>query len=154
MSDETLFTSAVRINPNNGKIHNNLGHVYEHQEKLAEAEELFLLASQLQPDDVGAFINLGRVRKAQQKYKQAEQVFLLPPKCYPQLCIDPKAYNEAIKLMPDIEKEKSFRIAPNYINVYYNLANLVKLDSSRLEEAIKVIIKWSKYSTMTISSAL
>lgn len=42
--------------------------------------------------------------------------------------------------MPDIEKEKSFRIAPNYINVYYNLANLVKLDSSRLEEAIKVII--------------
>ena len=76
MSDETLFTSAVRINPNNGKIHNNLGHVYEHQEKLAEAEELFLLASQLQPDDVGAFINLGRVRKAQQKYKQAEQVFI------------------------------------------------------------------------------
>lgn len=49
--------------------------MYEHQEKLAEAEELFLLASQLQPDDVGAFINLGRVRKAQQKYDQAEQVF-------------------------------------------------------------------------------
>ena len=40
--------------------------------------------------------------------------------------------------MPDIEKEKSFRIAPNYINVYYNLGNLIKLDSNRLEEAIKV----------------
>ena len=74
MSDETLFTSAVKINPNNGKIHNNLGHVYEHQSKLIEAEELFHLASQLQPDDVGAFINLGRVRKAQQKYQAAEEV--------------------------------------------------------------------------------
>ena len=41
--------------------------------------------------------------------------------------------------MPDIEKQKSFRIAPNYINVYYNLANLIKLDSKRLEEAIKVV---------------
>lgn len=41
--------------------------------------------------------------------------------------------------MPDIEKQKRFRIAPNYINVYYNLANLIKLDSNRLEEAIKVI---------------
>lgn len=77
VSDETLFTSAVRINPNNGKIHNNLGHVYEHKEQLPEAEKLFQLASQLQPDDVGAFINLGRVRKAQKKYQQAEEVFLL-----------------------------------------------------------------------------
>ena len=74
VSDETLFTSAVRMNPNNGKIHNNLGHIYEHQSKLAEAEELFHLASRLQPDDVGAFINLGRVRKAQQKYQEAEEV--------------------------------------------------------------------------------
>ena len=74
VSDETLFTSAVRINPNNGKIHNNLGHVYEHQAKLVEAEELFYLASKLQPDDVGAFINLGRIRKAQLKYQEAEEV--------------------------------------------------------------------------------
>ena len=77
MSDETLFTSAVKINPNNGKIHNNLGHVYEHQSKLLEAEELFHLASQLQPDDVGAFINLGRIRKAQQKYQTAEEVRII-----------------------------------------------------------------------------
>ena len=77
VSDETLFTSAVRINPNNGKIHNNLGHVYEHQENLVKAEELFQLASQLQPDDVGAFINLGRVRKAQQRYQEAEQVTMV-----------------------------------------------------------------------------
>ena len=59
---------------------------------------------------------------------------------YQLLCVDPKAYKEAIKLMPDIEKEKRFRIAPNYINVYYNLANLIKLDSKRLKEAIKVSI--------------
>jgi len=40
--------------------------------------------------------------------------------------------------MPDIKKEKTFRIAPNYINLYFNLANLVKLNNSRLEEALQV----------------
>jgi len=62
------------MNPNNGKIHNNLGHVYENSGRLPEAEEMFLLASQIQPDDVGAFINLGRVRKAQENYQLAEEV--------------------------------------------------------------------------------
>ena len=62
------------MNPNNGKIHNNLGHVYENSGRLSEAEQMFLLASQIQPDDVGAFINLGRVRKTRDKYQLAEEV--------------------------------------------------------------------------------
>ena len=32
-------------------------------------------------------------------------------------------------------KGKTFRVAPSHINVYYNLANLVKMDSTRLQEA-------------------
>lgn len=32
-------------------------------------------------------------------------------------------------------KGKSFRVAPSHINVYYNLANLIKLDPTRLQEA-------------------
>lgn len=33
---------------------------------------------------------------------------------------------------------KSFRVAPSHINVYYNLANLVKMDPSRLQEAFRL----------------
>ena len=43
-----------------------------------------------------------------------------------------QAYGVAVKLMP---KGKTFRIAPSHINVYYNLANLVRHDPSRLSEA-------------------
>ena len=43
-----------------------------------------------------------------------------------------QAYQQAIKLMPT---GKSFRVAPSHINVYYNLANLIKADPLRLQEA-------------------
>ena len=38
----------------------------------------------------------------------------------------------AVELMP---KGKTFRVAPSHINVYYNLANLLKLQPTRLQEA-------------------
>ena len=77
-SDVTLFTSAIRVNPLNGKIHNNLGHEYEQTGDLIRAESLFRRAAELQPDDIGAHINVGRVLKAQEKFKEAEKVRLLP----------------------------------------------------------------------------
>ena len=43
-----------------------------------------------------------------------------------------QAYQVAIHLMP---MGKSFRVAPSHINVYYNLANLIKIDPLRLQEA-------------------
>ena len=43
-----------------------------------------------------------------------------------------QAYQRAIELMPT---GKSFRVAPSHINVYYNLANLIKSDPLRLQEA-------------------
>lgn len=46
-----------------------------------------------------------------------------------------QAYLHAIALMPS---GKSFRVAPSHINVYYNLANLVKMDPSRLQEAFRL----------------
>jgi tetratricopeptide (TPR) repeat protein len=33
---------------------------------------------------------------------------------------------------------KSFRVAPGHINVYYNLANLVKMDPARMQEAFRL----------------
>ncbi len=79
-SDTTLFVSAIRTNPGNGKVYNNLGHEYEHVSELERAEWLFQTASQVQSDDIGAYINLGRVLKAQKKFQSAEKVsHLLAP---------------------------------------------------------------------------
>lgn len=60
----------------------------------------------------------------------ARGYMLLP--CYLQ------AYKQAIELMPS---GKTFRLAPSHINVYYNLANLVKMDEARLQEAFQLYQK-------------
>ena len=73
-NDNSLFRSAIRINPGNGKIYNNLGHDYEGKGNFSYAEKLFRMASLVQPDDVGAFINLGRTLKQLGDHPQAEEV--------------------------------------------------------------------------------
>ena len=73
-SDLTLFTSAIRVNPNNGKLYSNLGHQYEHMKNYSYAEYLFRKGSEIQPDDAGAFMNLGRALKAMDHLEEAEQV--------------------------------------------------------------------------------
>ena len=77
-SDRTLFRSAIRDNPNNGKVYNNLGHEQERNGNYSFAERLFRQASQVQPDDVGAFINLGRVLKQLRRFDESEKVKKYP----------------------------------------------------------------------------
>ena len=89
-SELSLFTSAVHVNPNNGKIHNNLGHVYEQAGNLSYAEHLFRSAAEKQPDDIGAYINLGRVLKGQQRYSEAEQVSVITIKVYGEMILKQK----------------------------------------------------------------
>ena len=73
-NDRSLFKAAVRINPGNGKLYNNLGHDYEKDENFTFAEKLFRRASVVQADDVGAFINLGRMLKQLKRLQEAEEV--------------------------------------------------------------------------------
>ena len=49
-----------------------------------------------------------------------------------------QVYKKAVDMMP---KGRSFRVAPNYINVYYNLANLIRTDSARTLEAYELYQK-------------
>ena len=73
-SDLTLFTAAIRVNPNNGKLYSNLGHQYEHMKNYSYAEHLFRRGTEIQPDDAGAFMNLGRALKAMGRLEEAEKV--------------------------------------------------------------------------------
>lgn len=74
LNDLTLFTSAVHVNPQNGKLYNNLGHEYERTENGSYAEFLFRKAIEKQPDDIGSYINLGRVLNAMERAREAEEV--------------------------------------------------------------------------------
>ncbi|KAM3869869.1 protein O-mannosyl-transferase TMTC3 [Diretmus argenteus] len=119
-SEYTLFTSALKVNKNNAKLWNNVGHALENQNNYEKALRYFLQATQVQPDDIGAHMNVGRTYKNLNKSKEAEDAYLI-----------------AKSLMPQIIPGKKYatRVAPNHLNVYINLANLIRTNDSRLEEA-------------------
>ena len=73
-SAETLFQSAIHVNPRNGKVFNNLGHHFESLGNHSYAMELFRRAADVQPDDIGAFINLGRVLNVLNRPQESEEV--------------------------------------------------------------------------------
>ncbi|KAM6291439.1 protein O-mannosyl-transferase TMTC3 isoform 1-T2 [Porphyrio hochstetteri] len=119
-SEYTLFMSALKVNKNNAKLWNNVGHALENEKNFERALQFFIQATQVQPDDIGAHMNVGRTYKNLNKTKEAEESYMI-----------------AKSLMPQIIPGKKYaaRVAPNHLNVYINLANLIRTNESRLEEA-------------------
>ncbi|KAF7248493.1 Protein O-mannosyl-transferase TMTC3 [Varanus komodoensis] len=117
---ERVCVHVVHVNKNNAKLWNNVGHALENEKNFERALRFFIQATQVQPDDIGAHMNVGRTYKNLNMTKEAEASYLV-----------------AKSLMPQIIPGKKYaaRIAPNHLNVYINLANLIRANESRLEEA-------------------
>lgn len=81
--------------------------------------KIFVFSS-VQEDDIGAHINVGRTFNQLKMFKEAEE-----------------AYLKAKSLLPKAKPGESYqtRIAPNHLNVFLNLANLIAKNVTRLEEA-------------------
>nr|NVI79267.1 putative transmembrane and TPR repeat-containing protein CG4050-like protein [Cucujiformia] len=116
----SIFMSGLRVNQRNAKLFNNVGHALENQARYQEALMFFKTAVNVQEDDVGAHINVGRTYNHLKMFKEAEE-----------------AYLKAKSLLPKAKPGESYqaRIAPNHLNVFVNLANLISKNSTRLEEA-------------------
>nr|NVI79238.1 putative transmembrane and TPR repeat-containing protein CG4050-like protein [Cucujiformia] len=116
----SIFMSGLRVNQRNAKLFNNVGHALESQARYQEALIFFKTAVSVQEDDVGAHINVGRTYNHLKMFKEAEE-----------------AYLKAKSLLPKAKPGESYqaRIAPNHLNVFVNLANLISKNSTRLEEA-------------------
>ncbi|CAG9819958.1 unnamed protein product [Phaedon cochleariae] len=116
----SIFMSGLRVNQRNAKLFNNVGHALESQGNYIEALNFFKTAVRVQEDDVGAHINVGRTYNHLKMFREAED-----------------AYLKAKSLLPKAKPGESYqaRIAPNHLNVFLNLANLISKNSTRLEEA-------------------
>lgn len=116
----TIFTAGLKVNQHNAKLFNNVGHALENQGNYEQALKYFHAAVTVQDDDIGAHINVGRTYNSLKKFSEAEQ-----------------AYLKAKSLLPRAKSGESFqaRIAPNHLNVFLNLANLIARNESRLQEA-------------------
>ncbi|KAH8372600.1 hypothetical protein KR009_000597 [Drosophila setifemur] len=119
-TEYSLFMSGVHVNHRNAKLYNNVGHALENDGRFEEALLYFQQAVRIQTDDIGAHINVGRTFNHLKRYAEAEQ-----------------AYVQAKALFPQAKPGVSYhaRIAPNHLNVFINLANLIAKNQTRLEEA-------------------
>ncbi|KAF3855244.1 hypothetical protein F7725_023299 [Dissostichus mawsoni] len=143
-SEYTLFTSALKVNKNNAKLWNNVGHALENQNNYDTALRYFLQATRVQPD-VSCFpllnAHLATTAVARGPVVKLVQAHLS------KLCTDFSHYFQDIEnkserldwvrnpfiVIPG--KKYATRVAPNHLNVYINLANLIRANESRLEEA-------------------
>ncbi|XP_023716929.1 protein O-mannosyl-transferase Tmtc3 [Cryptotermes secundus] len=119
-SEYTIFMAGLKVNHRNAKLFNNVGHALESQGRFQEALQYFQKAISVQEDDIGAHINVGRTLNHLKMFKEAEE-----------------AYLKAKSLLPKAKPGESYqaRIAPNHLNVFLNLANLIARNETRLEEA-------------------
>ncbi|XP_001601753.2 protein O-mannosyl-transferase Tmtc3 [Nasonia vitripennis] len=120
LDEYQIFMSGLKVNDRNAKLFNNVGHALESQGRFKEALNFFNMAVQVQGDDIGAHINVGRTYNHLKMFKEAED-----------------AYLKAKSLLPKAKPGESYqaRIAPNHLNVFVNLANLIAKNATRLEEA-------------------
>jgi len=123
-SNRTLFKSGLRVTQNNAKLWNNVGHTYELEKDFETALKYYTKACEVQPDDVGSLMNvaachqnLNHLSAAETHYEKAKSVLL-----------------KFIKGKPN-----KARIDPKHLNVFIALANLIKINSSRLQEADSVL---------------
>jgi tetratricopeptide (TPR) repeat protein len=119
-SEYSIFMSGLKVNKRNAKLYNNVGHALESDNKFHEALQYFQAAVKVQKDDIGGWINVGRTYNHLKQYKEAENAYLI-----------------AKSLLPKAKPGESYqaRIAPNHLNVFLNLANLISKNATRLEEA-------------------
>ncbi|XP_046747903.1 protein O-mannosyl-transferase Tmtc3-like isoform X1 [Diprion similis] len=120
IDEYSIFMSGLKVNNRNAKLFNNVGHALESQGRFKEALNFFNMAVKVQGDDIGAHINVGRTYNHLKMFKEAED-----------------AYLKAKSLLPKAKPGESYqaRIAPNHLNVFVNLANLIAKNATRLEEA-------------------
>lgn len=102
---ESMFQSAISVEPSYANAHCNLGLALHDLERLPEAEKAFLKAISLQPTHVDALINLGNLYQDLHRSEDAE-----------------KSYREALSQ------------APENVNALYNLGLLLST-SGRPAEA-------------------
>lgn len=125
--DMALFISGIDVNPQNAKLYNNVGHVYERRHQFGKAMEYYRAAADIDPEDLGAELNIARIMIEMNQTAQAESLMW---------SLKPKVKASSIRK----------RIAPHYLNLWTNLARVISTNESRLVEAEKVSETFSSWS--------
>ena len=131
---------ALKLNPKDHEVLNNLGLIFQKLGKLNEAKKYLKKAISLKLDFAQAYFNLGITLKASGRLEEAEKNFLTAVKLQPNYY---QAYNNLGNLQKEIgrlkESEASYTRAINlksdYTEAYSNLG-VTQQELGKLEEAV------------------
>lgn len=140
-NDYTLFTHAIKVDPNNYVAHENLGTYLFNRGDVVGAKEHSQMAFRINPHEILAYCNFGKCLFVEKKYDEAYEQFNICLKLNPQ-------YQEALKFMGNIMLIKgnfdeaitlyteSLRFKHDQPEVYNHLGQSFFF-SNRFTEAIK-----------------
>ncbi|HHZ92484.1 TPA: tetratricopeptide repeat protein, partial [Candidatus Poribacteria bacterium] len=135
------YHKAIEINPNDSRIHYNLGAAQKKQGKLDNAIQTYHQAIEINPDDAEIYNSLGTTLQKQEKLDQAIQVY------HRALEINSNyseaSYNLGLALQQQGKLDRAIQsyhraldINPNYSAAYNNLG-LVLQEQGKLDHAVQ-----------------
>lgn len=140
-----LFSSSLRVVPNNGKLYYNIARISSEQRKMETSIKFYQKAIQLHPNYESAHMNLGNVyrelhqlEKAKYHLKKSVEIQAEFPTAWMNLGIVLAMLKDYKQSEQSYFKALSYR--KNYSNCYYNLGNLY-IDMKNFTAAIN---SWRK----------
>ncbi|KAG1663003.1 Transmembrane and TPR repeat-containing protein 3 [Nymphon striatum] len=72
--EHSLYSSALKINPKNAKILNNMGKAFENEDQYEKALSYYSKSISEEPEDIVGYINKGRVYNNLNMFEEAENI--------------------------------------------------------------------------------
>lgn len=140
-----LFDSGLLVNPKNVKLLNNLGKIYESKGNSSLALNYYQKAISIHPDDVRGYLNLGnalvklnRVSEAETAYRTA--IGLVPEEnrhteLAERILLSSPQSTLNLHDKSEGNSKSEIKVTRMHLQALLNLATLISMDSSRLDEA-------------------
>ena len=116
----SLFSADLKVNPNNIKLLNNVGRLYEKSSLLSESEQYFQRAIQVDPEHLRSYLNLGNLYMRIENYTAAEIL-----------------YRQACQLVEDDFVQRG-RVSRLQVTALVRYSELLSRDPSKSSETRKV----------------
>ena len=149
MSEDVLYSEAVRTHPTNAKMLHNLAARVSDRDPVM-AERLLRLSAAVEPNYVSAFSDLGLVLYKQDKQEEAEKVSLTVINARAELTSLPsQTYWKAVDLTYQaLQGDMQVTSSMNSLKAFTRLAKLLKQNTSRLLEAYQLCDNITRHLNM------
>lgn len=128
-NEHRLFSSSLRVVPNNGKLYYNIARISSEERKIEKSIKFYEKAIQLHPNYESAHMNLGNVYRELQQFEKAKYHLKKSVEIQVDFPVGWMNLGIVFAMLKDFKQSeqsyfKALSYRKNYANCYYNLGNL------------------------------